>query len=217
MKKLYIALTIATLIGCGEKTDQPKQVNSQPKQTNSAVTPEPEPLLDEAEAEPEPLPIEIMLQKKSLSDAITFAKIFIEDKFNTDDLGTLMLLAWSSNYLKWSDVDHKDQTSIPLVRKDPHEARGKHYCASGRIIQIETLPKNKHFNKSYNGLLIDNSRNLVRFYAARSSGSLVEKNPARICGIVTGVYDYKNSGGGTGHAVKLVGMFDLPENRKQHP
>jgi hypothetical protein len=30
---------------------------------------------------------------------------------------------------------------------------------------------------------------------------------------VTGRYDYHDSGGGTGHAVQVVGMFDLPENR----
>lgn len=31
--------------------------------------------------------------------------------------------------------------------------------------------------------------------------------------VVTGNYDYSNSAGGTGHAVDLVGMFDLPENK----
>jgi hypothetical protein len=33
--------------------------------------------------------------------------------------------------------------------------------------------------------------------------------------VVAGKYDYVNSGGGTGHAVAAVGMFDLPDNRRR--
>jgi hypothetical protein len=36
---------------------------------------------------------------------------------------------------------------------------------------------------------------------------------ARFCGVVTGLYDYSNSGGGTGHTADIVGMFDLPESK----
>lgn len=45
-----------------------------------------------------------------------------------------------------------------------------------------------------------------------STGRLVEDSRARLCGFVTGKYSYSNSGGGSSHAVQLVGMFKLPEN-----
>lgn len=212
MKKLYALLIAAALVACESENNQSKQINKtvQDKEPKPKSKPKPKP---ESKPKPEPKPIEIILQKKNMHDALAFAKPFMRDEFETHDLGTLMFWSWSSHHLFWSDVNHKDETSIPLIRKDPSEARGKHYCASGRIIQITTNPKDKYSNKSYTGLLLDNSRNLVHFYAVHSSGSLVERSPARICGIVTGVFDYSNSGGGTSHAIKLVGIFDLPENK----
>ena len=42
-----------------------------------------------------------------------------------------------------------------------------------------------------------------------------QHEPARFCGIATGRDTYANTGGGTTHAVRVVGMFDLPENRKR--
>ncbi len=60
---------------------------------------------------------------------------------------------------------------------------------------------------------MSNGGNIYRFLAAGSSGTLVPQSYGRFCGVVTGTYDYSNSGGGTGHAVEMVGMFDLPENK----
>ncbi len=41
----------------------------------------------------------------------------------------------------------------------------------------------------------------------------MERSQERFCGVVTGLFDYANSGGGTGHAVAIVGLFDIAENR----
>lgn len=45
------------------------------------------------------------------------------------------------------------------------------------------------------------------------TGDLVQNSAARICGIVTGVSDYANTGGGQTPSVTIVGLFDLPANR----
>lgn len=55
----------------------------------------------------------------------------------------------------------------------------------------------------------------MRFAAVASTGELVAQSSANFCGVTTGKYSYSNSGGGTTHAVFLVGMFDLPENKPQ--
>jgi len=67
--------------------------------------------------------------------------------------------------------------------------------------------------KHFVGLVMSNAGNLFHFDAVGSTGTLVGTNYARICGVITGLYDYSNSAGGTGHAVQIVGMFDLPENK----
>jgi hypothetical protein len=62
-------------------------------------------------------------------------------------------------------------------------------------------------------MLMTGSVNIVRFYAVGSSGDLVQNRPARFCGAVAGRYSYDNAAGGSTHAVAVVGLFDLPENK----
>jgi hypothetical protein len=115
--------------------------------------------------------------------------------------------------MKWADVAvAKDETSFALVRKDADEARGKRMCTSGQVVQIE-VQKIPGAGKHSEGLLMSSAGNIYNFIAAGSSGELVERSYARFCGVVTGKYDYSNSAGGEGHAVEIVGLFDLPENK----
>jgi hypothetical protein len=69
-------------------------------------------------------------------------------------------------------------------------------------------------NKFYNGGLVDHYGHIYRFIAVRSTGDLVAGSVAHFCGVVTGKQSYANSVGGMAHAVFLVGMFVLPENKK---
>lgn len=127
--------------------------------------------------------------------------------------GSLLFTVWAAKHMHWSDVSvAKDETSYALVRKDSESERGKRMCTSGQLVQIEVerLPTG---GKVSTGLLDSNAGNLYHFITAGSSGQLVEQSYARVCGVVTGSYDYENSAGGTGHAVGLIGMFDLPENK----
>lgn len=156
--------------------------------------------------------LEKSLKAKSMSEAIKVATPHFEDKMNQSGDGTLMFAAWARKSMTWSDVGvEKDETSYALVMKDAEEERGKRLCVPGNIIEIEVMKSD--IGKVHDGLLSSDARNLFKFIAVGSTGKLVERSRTRFCGVVTGRFDYSNSGGGTGHAVKMVGMFDLPENK----
>lgn len=54
---------------------------------------------------------------------------------------------------------------------------------------------------------------VARLIALGSNRGIDQGSRARFCGIVIGRYSYRSSGGGTTHAVQLVGAFDIAENR----
>jgi hypothetical protein len=146
------------------------------------------------------------------ASALGIAAPILKDATNETDPGALLLTAWAIPNMKWTDVAAaKDETSYALARKDSDEARGKRLCASGSLIQIEK--QKTDIGKFFDGLLTTYSGNLFHFLAVGSTGTLVQNSNARFCGVVTGLYGYANSGGGVGHAVQIVGMFDLPENK----
>lgn len=127
--------------------------------------------------------------------------------------GEVLFRSWAAKHMTWTDVGvWKNETSFRLVRKDSDEERGKRLCASGRIIQI-AVRKLDDGSRTSEGLLMSDRDDLYSFAAVGSSGKLVEDSYARFCGVVAGRYEYANSAGGTGHAITVIGMFDLPENR----
>lgn len=160
--------------------------------------------------------VDDLLEMKSFDEAVSFAKPFMIPKFGETSQGAQLLAIWSvSHDISWSDVSitpGKSMTSFSKVMKDQSEELGKHMCVAGFLIQIEV----KHLSNSKvaDGLLMDEAERLYSFSALGSSGDLVAKSSAKFCGVVTGRFDYSNSGGGAGHAVELVGMFDLKENKR---
>lgn len=163
-------------------------------------------------SEPERSPLEELLAIEDFATALERVKPLMTDTFDDISPGAAMLGIWGSRHMHWTDVAvTKNETSFALVRKDADAARGKRICLRGRIIQIakEKLDEGAIFS----GLMLTGYSQITRFIAVGSTGELVERSGARYCGVVIGTYDYKNSGGGTGHAVSMVGMFDLPENR----
>ena len=166
---------------------------------------------------PAPTPTETPAEhvmKLNFAGAVAFTRPYMEDTVDQDSAGAVMLAAWASRNMKWTDVAvATDETSYALVRKDSDAARGKRICTSGQIIQIEVYKFQSGDRPLSEGLLMSNGGNLYNYIAAGSSGTLVEQSYARFCGVVTGKYDYSNSAGGEGHAVEMVGMFDLPENK----
>ena len=170
----------------------------------SAPLPEPEP--------PKESIFDKVKKETTLEGALILSKPLMTDTHNEHSPGETVLTVWALQHMKWADVGVvKDETTFKLVKKDSDEEKGKRLCATGRLIQISVEKTN--LGKVYSGLLITNSRDIYSFSNVGSSGSLVEEDRVRTCGIVIGNYSYSNSGGGTGHTVQLVGMFDLPENK----
>jgi hypothetical protein len=195
---------IAILIGAWWYTSVPSRPAHAAEADTRAILPP---------APPVETPVEHVV-KLSFFDALTFAMQYMDDTEGKVSDGAIILAAWASRNMKWTDVAvTRDETSFALVRKDSDDARGKRLCTSGQIIQIEVHKFESGDRPVSVGLLMSGAGNLYNFIAAGSSGTLVEQSWARFCGVVTGKYDYANSAGGTGHAVSIVGMFDLPENR----
>jgi hypothetical protein len=160
---------------------------------------------------PKPKPIDIVRSQGSAAEAYDYSKGFMAETFGKSSLGTLLFAAWAGQSMEWSDVDiKKDETSFGLAQKDIDTARGKRMCWNGNIIQISKI---KELNV-FSGLMMTSKRKLINYYAAKSTGELLANSRTRFCGYVTGLFDYSNSAGGTGHAIDMVGIFKLPENLK---
>jgi hypothetical protein len=168
-------------------------------------------------APPVKTPADRILATPGRVEALGIARPFMVDRFNGDSDGTVLAAVWANRYMKWSDAEPLvNETSIAAIRKDPEEALGLRLCSRGSVVEIHTSKTDA--GKLYTGRLITASGDIVRFAAAGSTGALVEgSSDARLCGIVTGLDEYQNSAGGTGHGVVVVGMFDLPENRRRKP
>jgi hypothetical protein len=96
--------------------------------------------------------------------------------------------------------------------KDPDSQRGQKLCANGEVIEI-ALDRSVPGQKVFLGGMYDDGGRIYRFIAVQSTGEIMAHSRARFCGVVTGQQHYENSMGGVAHAVHLVGMFDLPENK----
>lgn len=150
-------------------------------------------------------------EKDTLAEAIEFVRPYMSDEYNRTSVGADLLALWATGHMAWSDVAVKqNETSFALVQKDADAQRGKRLCVSGGMVQI-----GKVNDEWFRGLLITGSSNLYNFLSVGDTGDLVEGSRARFCGVVIGSYSYDNSGGGTGHAVQVVGLFDLPANRQR--
>ncbi len=162
---------------------------------------------------PPEVPIGETLQKiQTMEQALRFTLPDMEDTVNKSSTGAVRFAIWAMKRMTLADVKvAKNETTFALAAKDSDEARGKRMCVSGGIIQIAV--SKTEFGKFNEGLLMTDSGNLYKYLAAGSSGDLVAHSRARLCGVITGRYEYSNSGGGTGHALSIVGMFDLPQNR----
>lgn len=148
----------------------------------------------------------------NLNEAIDQFSILMAD-FNEADYsqGALLLTAWASENMKWSELKNVNSGKYAMVLKDSETERGKKICTSGQIIEIAA--DSSLSNKIFVGGIADDNFRLYRFVAVGSTGDLVQGSRSVFCGIITGRNDYNNSAGGESHAIHLVGMFDLPENK----
>jgi hypothetical protein len=194
MKAVALITSALVFIGGCSKHDT-ASTNQQPQQLESKA-PDPEPPKKEF---------------VTLIEAIEGIKPMMSDTQDGISPGTAMLAFWSAERMNWKDLQATPKTKYALIMKDSEEQRGKAICATGRIIEIAS--EKAEGKKFYNGGLYDEAGRIYRFIAVRSTGDLVAQSFATICGVVTGRQSYRNSVGGVAHAIFLVGMFDLPENK----
>ncbi|HVK83110.1 MAG TPA: hypothetical protein VM513_03335 [Kofleriaceae bacterium] len=154
---------------------------------------------------PPPPPKPVTIEDKvgwatSFTQAVQIARPQMTD--TSDELGPGEALLARYPKAVWADVDVPAETTVPLVLKDPERERGKHVCASGTIERIERRDVDER--RVYVGRLVTSDGDAVAFVALGTTGELVKRSTGTLCGVATGR---------AGDAAKLVGMFDLPENR----
>lgn len=148
----------------------------------------------------------------NLREAIAGTRLEMADVQGEDvSVGAAKLAIWGADNMRWVELQEVPLGKYGLVMKDSNTQRGARLCTSGQVIEIakdRTVPQD-----IYLGGMFGSAGNLYRFIALKSTGEIVAKSGARFCGIVTGQQHYPNSIGGVAHAVHLVGMFDLAENK----
>jgi len=160
----------------------------------------------------EPSPLEQFMAIEDLDSALMFAKLDMADTVNEYSAGAAAFALWSARHLTWEALNSVPATKLKMAMKDSDEVRGKRICVRGEIVEIQAEKTDD--GKIYNGAMATRNFDFVRFSAAGTTGELVEDSRARFCGIFTGLFSYSNVSGGQTRSIFLVGMFDLPENRR---
>jgi hypothetical protein len=204
--------TFAFLICCKGNTEATKLSSTEEKDTTTnktVATPQESPE-DKARKW-----LSDFIANDNLDEAIETMKPKFDDAVDKIPTGVAIFLAWANKNLRYSDIMNKGQTTFAQVMKDSDSERGKKICVSGSVVEIKVVKVNEDlFKFKYSeGELRDGAYNIYRFYNVKSSGDIVESSWATTCGVVIGRYDYSNSGGGTSHAIALVGMFYLDINK----
>lgn len=100
--------------------------------------------------------------------------------------------------LVWSDVERGGETTLPLIQKDPERERGRKLCVTGTV---DTIEKTTIDNRPVHaGTLRTTDGESVQFIAVGSTRSVIARFAGRLCGVASGK--------------SIVGLFDLPENRR---
>ncbi|WP_415878677.1 hypothetical protein [Methylomonas sp. TEB] len=151
-------------------------------------------------------------QSYTLQEAIEISKPEMEDIQGIGvSKGSGILAYWASFGLKWQELQALPKSKYGLVMKDSVPELGKRLCVTGHVAEIQ---RERSIDQPiFTGGIIDNEAKVYRFAAVGSTGEIVANDRASFCGIITGQQHYPNSIGGVSHAVYLVGMFDLPENK----
>lgn len=155
-----------------------------------------------------------MMATPDLPRAIAIARPAMTDEQGKLSQGAALLAMWGAvKSLKVGQVRSLPESSFASVMKDSDEERGRHLCTRGNIIEIraERTPHGKLYE---GGMFMGwGYSNVARFIALGSTRGINQGSRAQFCGVVIGRFSYANSAGGATHAVQLVGLFDIPENR----
>lgn len=191
------------------------QPNASPAATVPAKTGAPETKQEyskpAAKTDDDDIPLETRIAKMGLEDAVAWIHPDMKNTVGDLSAADRVLARWAAAHMKWSELQTIDETKPGEAMKDPYRWRGNRVCGSGRILQIEAAQLAT--GKVFEGVL--DSEADMRFVAAGDTGELVAGSEARFCGIMTGTNTYQTPIGGTNKALMVVGMFDLPTNRRK--
>lgn len=160
---------------------------------------------------PEPPLLVRLSREHTLAGAIKLARPTFRDVNQGEDSGARDFTAWAIPYMTWSDLQRVESTQYGQVQKDPEGERGYRLCGSGTIVEISL---DRSLGKPFaSGLLMTDGGDVISFSVVGYNDGLIAKSWARLCGIVIGTYRYRSNSGTTIHAVDIVGMFDVPQNK----
>jgi hypothetical protein len=125
--------------------------------------------------------------------------------------GAILLAGWAVQRIQWSDVSGPGETSFAQIKREPRAERGKRLCLRGTIVRIGSM---NVMGRAWEGLLGADDE-AAHFLAVGDSGDLKRGDHARICGVATGVMRTADAHG-IMHLADIVGVFDLPANRRIH-
>lgn len=214
---LAVLAILAPLIPAIAVTLLLSPLSFQPRTTSAATSRAPAaPPSPPPSPEPEaPSPRARLLATPDLASAFAQTRPAMNVELDQVSSGTKELIRWASQRLRWSQIAVDDnETSFALARKDFEAALGKRMCVRGTIASIT---RQKFEEPLFVGVLDAGAREILQFIAVRSTGTLVEQNEARFCGVIVGAITFESSRDGHGTGVSLLGMFDLPENRTPPP
>lgn len=152
-------------------------------------------------------------QKATLAEAFAFARPQMADTEDESDKGSWTLARWMALHPSWAAIAALPASSVPKVIKDPETERGRRICEPGRVAWIRALPGDGP--KVFQGVFQTNDIRYLSFIAVGSTGEVVDNSATTFCGVVTGLLTFSNNSGGKTQSARVVGMFDLPENRKK--
>ena len=208
---IAVLIAIGTFAGLSKKSEQSSSNNP----VSAAAPSDPSSEAPAATAATEQPAAKPERNWATLPEAIEGVRPLMSDEYNKVSAGATLLGVWGLGRMKWEDLSQLPRTKRALVMKSPDMERGKLICISGAIIEI--LSEHVQGKEISQGGMFDDAGGLYRFVNPGSSGTLVERSRAAMCGVVIGKFDYQNSMNGTAHSIQLVGMFDLPETRKAPP
>ncbi|MFO0662828.1 MAG: hypothetical protein U0174_02695 [Polyangiaceae bacterium] len=149
---------------------------------------------------------------QSLEEALKVAK----EEFPLDAQSrSAAIVDWSEERLRWADVDmKKNQTSTLLALKDPEGAYGKRACLTGKLTTITAVRDADASALLHFKAVLEGPGERWNLSAVGDTAELVKGSTAKFCGLAVHVRTQR-ADGGTLDTLDVVGMFDLPENRKR--
>lgn len=150
----------------------------------------------------------------TIDDAIRSAA-FADSEDGAPHPSVVKFLPWAISNLVWEDLKGPKvpHTEVQRVLRDADRERGRRICMTAMVGQI--IGENVAGGRVYRGGMGNVSDGVIRFVAVGAADDVYDGKTAQFCGVVVGRESFSNASGGTTHAVRAVGMFDVPSNRKR--